>query len=65
MKHNPFHQMVYYDDKAMDAALDKVKKTSEDEIWSVDILIVEKLLIISFYEKSSWAKTLLGGYREL
>ncbi len=32
MKNNPFHQMVYYDDKAMDAALDKVKKTSEDEI---------------------------------
>jgi len=33
MTNNPFHQMVYYDDKSMDAALDKVKKkTSEDEI---------------------------------
>ena len=33
MTSNPFHQMVYYDDKSMDTALDKVKKkTSEDEI---------------------------------
>lgn len=33
MKNNPFHQMVYYDDKSMDAALEKVKmKSSEDEM---------------------------------
>ena len=33
MKNNPFHQMVYYDDKSMDAALEKVKsKTREDEM---------------------------------
>ncbi len=33
MKNNPFHQMVYYDDKSMDTALDKVKSiTNEDEM---------------------------------
>jgi len=33
MTANPFHQMVYYDDRSIDAALDKVKKkTTEDEI---------------------------------
>ncbi len=30
MKNNPFHQMVYYDDKSMDAALEKVKKSNEE-----------------------------------
>lgn len=33
MTKNPFHQMVYYDDKSLDTALDKVKKKmSEDTI---------------------------------
>jgi len=32
MTKNPFHQLVYYDDRSIDAAIDKVKsKTSEDD----------------------------------
>jgi hypothetical protein len=26
MKSNPFHQVVYYDDRSIDSALDKVKE---------------------------------------
>lgn len=33
MTRNPFHQMVYYDDKSIDSALEKVKmQISEDAI---------------------------------
>lgn len=33
MTKNPFHQMVYYDDRSIDSALDKVKtKLSESEM---------------------------------
>jgi len=31
MINNPFHQMVYYDDKSMDTALNKVKKKAREE----------------------------------
>ena len=32
MTKNPFHQMVYYDDKSIDTALEKVKLNLEDSI---------------------------------
>jgi len=31
MTSNPFHQMVYYDDRSIDTALDKVKKKMNEE----------------------------------
>lgn len=31
MTRNPFHQMVYYDDKSIDTALEKVKNKISEE----------------------------------
>ncbi|MEM2760063.1 MAG: hypothetical protein QXU32_07300 [Nitrososphaerales archaeon] len=32
MTNNPFHQMVYYDEKSIDNALDRVKKSIDGHI---------------------------------
>ena len=32
MTKNPFHQMVYYDDKSIDIALENVKNTINEDV---------------------------------